>query len=339
MERSYKHFSMEERYEISHLREQGYSIRKIASALGRAASSVSRELKRNSGKTIGYKPSYADELCWARRWRGSCLLRHPKLYEYVMSKLAIGWSPEQISGRLKYKRGELSISHESIYRFIYSQIARTKDYSWRLFLPRAKSKRSKGRRRHNPMKHIKDRVSLDKRPSYIDKRCQVGHWETDLMMFSDRKHNLLVAQERATRFTFIAKQNGKFSQPTVDKLKEWFAPLPLHMRRSLTQDNGTEFFKHHQLNEVGVKTYFCDPRSPWQKGGVENMNSRIRRFVPLGIDPDSVSDDDILVLASMLNNTPRKCIGFKTPAELFYKKLNPLHLECESTIYRLLAWL
>lgn len=331
MGRKYKQLSLEERYEIARLRSGGVSVRKIAAALDRAASSVSREVRRNSGKKDGYKPIYADELNWARRWRGPRLLRQPDLYEHVMDKLIMGWSPEQIAGRLKHDKSSLSISHESIYRFIYAQIARTTDYRWRHYLPRAKSKRGWGRKPYKALDHIKDRVSLDKRPSYVEKRCQAGHWETDLMMLSDKKHNLLVAQERSSRFIYIAKQNGKFAQPTVDCLKGWFSQLPPSLCRSLTQDNGPEFFFHHQLNPLGIKTYFCDPRSPWQKGGVENMNARIRRYVPLKTKPESLSDDVINDLAKRLNDTPRKCLGYKTPYEVFYKQFQLLHLECEST--------
>lgn len=331
MGQKYKQFSLEERYDLARLLADGQSIRQIAAALDRAASSVSREVRRNSGAKVGYKPDYANEQNWARRWRGSRLVRQPALYELVMAKLVMGWSPEQISGRLALEHSAISISHESIYRFIQAQIDRTQDYSWRHLLPRGKGKRGWGRRSHRPMDHIKDRVSIDKRPLFIDRRRQPGHWEADLMMLSDKKHNLLVAQERSSRYTFIAKQDTKFAQPTVDRIKGWLEPLPSALRRSLTQDNGPEFFLHHQLNPLGIKTYFCDPHSPWQKGGVENMNGRIRRFIPLKTAPDSFSDDNLQELADMLNATPRKCLGFKTPAEVFSKFFQPLHFECEST--------
>lgn len=331
MGKKYNQFSLEERCEIARLQAGGQSIRKIAAALGRAASSVSREVRRNSGEAVGYKPVYADDRRWARRWRGSRLARQPALYQLVMSKLVMGWSPEQISGRLALEHSAFSISHESIYRFIYAQLARTQDYTWRKYLPRAKSKRGWGRRPHHPIEHIKDRVSLSKRPSYIEKRRQLGHWETDLVILSDKKHNLLVAQERASRYTFIAKQNNKSTEPTVGQLKAWLEPLPPSLRRTLTQDNGPEFFAHHRLYPLGIKTYFCNPHSPWQKGGVENMNGRIRRYIPLKTKPDSFSNEDVQRLASALNNTPRKCLGFKTPLEVFSKQLKPLHLECEST--------
>lgn len=337
MGRNYRQFSLEERCEIARLHADGQSLRQIAAALDRAASSVSREVKRNSGVQVGYKPVYADDLAWGRRWHGSKLARQPDLRQAVINRLAMGWSPEQISGRLALEQSSFSISRESIYRFIHAQIARTKDYSWRRLLPRGKSKRGWERRSRSGSDRIKHRVSIDKRPPYINKRCQSGHWEADLMMFSDKQQNLLVATERTSRFTLLAKQSGKHAQPTVDHLKNWLSPLPPSLRRTLTQDNGPEFAFHHQLNPIGIQTFFCHPHSPWQKGSVENMNGRIRRFIPLGTNPDTVSNHDILALQSLLNSTPRKCLGFKTPAEVFSAHLNPLHFDCESTSQPALA--
>lgn len=334
MGRRYKQFSLEGRGEIARLRADGQSLRQIATNLGRTASSVSRELKRNSGASVGYLPVYADDLAWGRRWHGSKLARQPDLRQAVLDRLIMGWSPEQVSGRLAHEKSTLRISHESIYRFIYAQIARTNDYSWRHLLPRAKSKRGWGRRPHAPMDHIKNRVSIDKRPRYIDKRRQPGHWEADLIMLSDKKTNLLVAQKRSSRFVLIAKQDSKHAQPTVDRLTAWLALLPPSLRLTLTEDNGPEFFLHYQLNPLGIRTYFCHPHSPWQKGGLENMNGRIRRYIPLKTKPDSFSDHDVQLLAARLNATPRKCLGFKTPAEVFSSYLNPLHFKCESTYRR-----
>jgi len=328
----YEQLSLEERCTIARLRANGQSIRKIAASLGRKASTVSRELKRNAGAQE-YKPAYADEQAWARRWRGSKLVRQPDLQKLVLDSLAMGLSPEQIAGRLAHENNSMRISHESIYRFIYAQIGRTKDYRWRRYLPRAKSKRGWGRRPHHPMEHIKNRVSIDQRPLFVEKRKQPGHWETDLLHPRKSGAAILVAHERASRYTLLAKQPGKHAQPVVDQIKGWFSALPSCLRRSLTQDNGPEFFLHYQLHPIGVKTYFCHPHSPWQKGSVENMNGRLRRYIPRGTHPDSFTDSDLQNLARRLNNTPRKCLGFKTPAEVLSAHL--LHFKCEST-FRLL---
>ena len=325
----YDQLSLDERCAIASLRAEGQSIRKIAARLHRSASTISNELRRNTGVQVGYKPAYADAQARARRWRGSKLARQPALRTLVLDRLAMGWSPEQVAGRLARDNSSMRISHESIYRFIDAQIRRTKDYRWRHYLPRAKSRRGWRRRPHQPIAHIKDRVSIDSRPAHIDNRRQSGHWEADLLHPRKSGAAILVAQERTSRFILLARQPGKHAQPVVDRIKRWFQALPPQLRRSLTQDNGPEFFQHHQLNPLGVKTYFCHPHSPWQKGGIENTNGRLRRYIPRGTDPDSFSDKDLNELASRLNHTPRKCLGFKTPAEAFSNQL--LHFKCEST--------
>jgi transposase, IS30 family len=339
MGKTYRQLSLEERCTIACLQEDGQTIRQIATVVDRAASTVSREIKRNTGtgaKAV-YRPAYADELAWSRRWQGSKLERQPDLQVLVLDRLAMGWSPEQVAGRLACEQGKMVISHESIYRFIYAQIRRTNDFSWRLYLPRAKFKR--GYRGHGggaSQLHIKHRIPIGKRPASVDKRHQMGHWEADLMMFSNKKDNLLVAQERVSRFIFIALQTDKKADRIAGNLANWFAPLPPQMRRTFTQDNGTEFAKHHHLNnDPGMKTFFCDPRSPWQKGGVENANGRLRRFLPTKIKVDEITDQEIELIADICNNTPRKCLGFKTPAEIFQKQL--LHFKCESTSRAVLA--
>lgn len=328
----YEQLSLDERCAIAGLHADGHSIRQIAARLDRSASTISRELKRNTGAQVGYKPGYADEQAWARRWRGSRLARQPILRQFVLDRLAMGWSPEQVAGRLTRDKSSMRISHESIYRFIDAQMRRTNTFGWRHYLPQAKSKRGWRRRLHRPIEHIKDRVSIESRPAHVNSRRQSGHWEADLLHPRKSGAAILVAQERTTRYTLLAKQPGKHAQPVVDRIKLWFGALPVQLRRSLTQDNGPEFFEHHQLNLIGVKTYFCKPHSPWQKGGIENTNGRIRRYIPRGTDPDSFSDADLQSLAHRLNNTPRKCLGFKTPAEAFSNRL--LRLKCESTSRR-----
>lgn len=333
MGKTYKQLTLDERITIASLHGTGQSIRQIASTLDRAASTISREIKRNtgSGAKAVYCPGYADELAWSRRWQGSRLERQPDLRKDVMDRLAMGWSPEQIAGRLACEQGKTVISHESIYRFIYAQMRRTNDSSWRHYLPRAKFKRGyRGRKGGASQLHIKRRISIEKRPAYIEKRRQFGHWEADLMMFSNKKDNLLVVQERVSRFIFIALQTDKKADRIARNLENWFKKLPPQIRRTLTQDNGTEFAKHYRLNDnAGMKTYFCDPRSPWQKGGVENANGRLRRFLPLKTNVKEISHQDIERIAAICNNTPRKCLGYKTPAEIFQKQL--LHFKCEFT--------
>ena len=330
MGRSYDQLTFEERCEIARRREAGESIRKIAAALDRSASSISRELKRNDASGRGYRPAWACEQAQARRWRGNRLERNEELQRSVLEALALGWSPEQVAGRLARDTGRRVISHESIYRFIYAQIRRTNTYAWRLYLPRAKFKRGlRGRRGGSPALHIKDRISLDNRPVEAADRKQPGHWESDLMAFAAYGHNLLALHERSSRLLALVRQPTKHADPVARALRAWLADLPPSLRRTITFDNGTEFASHHRLrDQLGLATFFCDPHSPWQKGGVENAIGRMRRWLPRKTNLDALSAREITAIVRRYNNTPRQCLDFKTPAEAF---LEVLHFECEST--------
>jgi IS30 family transposase len=329
---TYGQLSLEERCTIARLREAGQSCREIAAALDRSASTISRELKRNSGAQVGYRPAYAADQAWARRWRGSRLERRAELREVVLERLGQGQSPQQVAGRLRLEQGRGVLSAESIYRFIYAQIRRTDDTDWRNYLPRRKYKRGyrRPRRDHSPLRLIPQRVPLAERPAEVLQRTVGGHWEADLMLFSDPGRVLLVAQERASRLLFIRRQHSKAATPIVQELQRNFAPLPRALRQTITLDNGAEFSHHHQLNaNLHMQTYFCDTQAPWQKGGIENAIGRLRRVLPRKIHPSLLTQSSIDALAARHNHTPRKCLGFRTPAEIFTSLL--LHLKCEST--------
>jgi len=330
MGKSYEHLTLEERCTIARLHEDGQSLRKIAAALDRPPSTISRELKRNRGIQVGYKPSYAHEQARARRWTGCRLERDQDLRGVVLDRLGRGWSPEQVAGRLDRQNRQPTISHESIYRFIYAQIRRTNDGAWRLYLPRAKYKRGwRARSGGSPASLIERRISIDQRPRAAQSRRLPGHWEADLMLFSTPGQVILVAHERKSRLTVLARQPGKAAHPAARQLRAWLAPLPGKLRRTITFDNGTEFAQHHQLNdELAIRTFFCDPHSPWQKGGIENAIGRMRRALPRETDLANISTADIMACVLAYNNTPRKCLGFLSPAEAFAKLL---HFECEST--------
>lgn len=305
-------------------------MREIASAMARSPSTISRELKRNMTKTKGYAPSYAQEQTAGRRWRGSKLERQPELRDAVLNRLAMGWSPQQASNWLAQNKRCNVISYESIYRFIYAQIKRTKDYKWRNYLPRRRSYRGwRGKKGGSPLRFIKDRVSLSERPKSVAERINSGHWEVDLMLFSKYGQAILVAHERYSRLVVMSKLSTKKAIPLMSQLLDLYTSLPPSLGKSVTFDNGTEFSEHYRLNKLGIKTYFCDVRSPWQKGGVENAIGRLRRSLPRKTDIDKLTDQDINMLVKLFNHTPRKCLGYKTPAEVFTKQL--LHLKCEFT--------
>jgi IS30 family transposase len=329
MGRRYEHLSLEDRCEIARLQADGRSVRQIATALDRAPSTISREVRRNRGVEVGYKPSYAQEQAKARRWLGSRLERDPSLRRAVLKRLAKGWSPEQVAGRLAREAHRPVISYESIYRFIYTQIARTKDYRWRLYLPRGKSKRGfRGRRGGSSASFIEGRIPVSERPSEAADRKAPGHWEADLMLFSKYRQAVLTVHERQSRLLLALRPPNKAAKPIARRLSSLFAPLPPHLRKTVTFDNGTEFARHRLLHRLGIETYFCDPYAPWQKGGIENAIGRMRRFMPRKTDLATLSTRRFNALISAYNNTPRKCLDFHTPAEAFFKVL---HFECEST--------
>jgi transposase, IS30 family len=322
---SYDHLSEQERVEIYRWHASGKSARWIGDALGRHHSTISREVSRNSKATKqwtgGYEPLRAHDLALRRR-QWDCrfkLARQPALRRFVRDKLAMGWSPEAIAGRLALQNSSMRISHEAIYRYVYFRSAQ-KDY-WHRLLPQRKHRRGwLGRRGGSPVDHILGRVSIAERPTAIALRKQAGHWEADMMAFANRSQNLLVALERLSRYIFIAKTKTRNSALIRARLAAWFRKLPQHLRRSLTQDNGTEFAQHHKLaKSLGIATYFCDPHSPWQKGSVENANGRLRRGLPRKTDLDTVSHAKIAAHARRHNATPRKCLGFKTPKEVFHE--------------------
>jgi IS30 family transposase len=324
MGRGYRQFSLEERCEIARLSAQGRSIRAIAAALDRAPSSVARELKRNSGSHLGYAPAYADQQAKARHWIGSKLDRDAVLREQVLGQLRTGWSPEQIAGRSG------RIGTETIYRFIYAQIARHNDYSWRRYLPRAKAKRGRrSMKARSPASFIAQRVPLALRSHEASDRQIPGHWEADLMAFSKYGQNILMLHERSSRALIGTRLVTKQADLVGLALSTIMAHLPQHLRQTVTFDNGTEFARHYELNTLGIKTFFCDAHAPWQKGGIENAIGRMRRFLPRKTDLANLDDHSFLTLIAAYNATPRKCLDWRTPAEAFSAHL--LHFEREST--------
>jgi IS30 family transposase len=330
MGKCYGHFSLEERCTISRLSQAGKTIRQIAATMDRAPSSIARELKRNSRTQVGYQAAYAHQQAKSRHWRGSRLLRDSELQRQVLDRLGQGWSPAQVAGRLKKEKRRTAISYESIYRFIDAQIRRTNDYSWRHFLPRGKSKRGwRGRRGGSPAQHIQGRVPIDRRPAYINKRRQAGHWEADLMLFAKYGQAVLVTHERRSRLLVVTRQPNKAADPVATQLSKLFRSLPTALRRTITFDNGTEFAYHQRLHKLSMRTFFCDPHAPWQKGGIENSIGRMRRGLPRKTDLATLSDQRLLSLVRCYNHTPRKCLNYKTPAEVFTRDL--LHLKCEPT--------
>jgi IS30 family transposase len=320
---SYNQLSERERIEIALLRRDGQSRRKIALRLGRSVSTISRELKRNAQPTKQWSEAYDGERAHRlaarrRRWDARFkLARQPALAEHVRESLAMGHSPEQIAGRLALKHGAPVISHESIYRYIYHRSAQ-KDY-WCRLLPCRKFRRGRlGKRGGSAASHIKDRRPVSERDADAADRKTPGHWEANFMLFSQYGQGLLVAQERQSRFVMLDHPPDRKAERTAKCLAKLLEPIPPPLRKTLTFDNGTEFAMHYRLTEqLAVKTYFCEPHAPWQKGGVENAIGRIRRRLPRKTNLSDLSPRQIASIVKAYNDTPRKCLDFKTPAEVF----------------------
>lgn len=330
MGQCYGQLSLEERVEIYRLHADGRSQNQIASALDRAPSTISRELRRNSRPTKvwpgGYEPVRAQQLAERRRqWDGRFkLARQTDLRNSVGKSLAMGHSPEQIAGRLARQHGRVIISHESIYRFIYHRAAQ-KD-SWYRLLPR--HKRARGRQRRISASFIKQRRSITERPAEAQGREVAGHWEADFMLFARCGQGLLVLHERQTRFSMVRQPVDRKAVRTARTIARQLDKLPQAMRKTISFDNGNEFAEHHRLHKtLGIQTFFCDPHSPWQKGGVENSIGRLRRSLPRKTDLSLITAATLQRHVQRLNDTPRKCLDFQTPAEAFSKLKSTVALQ------------
>jgi len=333
MGQRYNQLTIEERCEIARLCASGRSIRQVASALDRSPSTIAREIRRNTSKQSGYRPVYADQQSRARRWTGSKLDRDSALRDLVLSRLELGWSPEQVAGRLARDSGKCVISHETIYRFIYAQLNRTMNYSWRHYLTQAKSKRGyRSRKGSSPASFIAHRRPISERPKKVNDRQTPGHWEADLMCFSKYGQAVLTLYERRSRLLIAVRRPNKKAEPIAQAMYDILAPLPTQWRQTVTFDNGTEFALHYKLHELDIETFFCDTYSPWQKGGVENAIGRMRRGLPRKTDLARLPEERFVQMVQAYNNTPRKCLDYRTPAELFWKEL--LHFKCESIFPR-----
>jgi IS30 family transposase len=311
----YVHLSIDERLQIYQFSQDGLSQAEIARRLGRDKATISRELRRNA-VSAGYLPDLAQRRYRARRQRCRPRLRMADrgLRRTVILRLEQGWSPEQISGRLRIEQGGTVINHETIYRFVYESPLGRQEKLYQ-YLRRGKKKRSRrmGRRVHTGP--IANRRFIEARPLAATQRTQTGHWETDSLIFPDEQAlNVLV--DRLSRFTVLTRLEGKTARHTSHALIERLSALP---RRSLTADNGSENADHASVSkQLHMPFFFCHPYHSWEKGTVENTNGLIRRYLPRQTDLSRVSQEDLDAIAAELNQRPRKCLGFRMPTEVLF---------------------
>ncbi|MCA8081298.1 IS30 family transposase [Burkholderia cepacia] len=317
--------TLAEREEISRSVVAGDSIRAIANRLGRAPSTISRELKRNGGMQ-GYRANNADELAWerARRPQICKLVRNRELAQVVASKLQLQWSPEQIAGWLKHVYAvnrDYQVSHETIYRSLYIQ---ARGALKKELLEHLRRSRAMRRSRHHTMKtddhgRICDTVPISERPATVDDRAIPGHWEGDLL-FGSANSQIATLVERQSRFVMLVKVASKDTEAVINALIRHAGKLPHELYKSLTWDRGKEMADHTRFTvATDIKVYFCDPQSPWQRGSNENTNGLLRQYFPKGIDLSAYSQAKLNAVARRLNERPRKTLDFDTPAERFHQ--------------------
>jgi len=317
----------EEREEISRGIAVGQSLRQIARSLGRAPSTVSREIGRNGGSKA-YRANRAERMAWERALRPKpCRLAlSRKLRWRVAQKLVLQWSPEQISGWLKREfpaDQDMQISHEAIYRSLFVQ---TRGVLKKELTAHLRTKRQmRLPKNHNAKSgrgHILDMVSIRERPAEADDRAVPGHWEGDLLTGANDTH-IATLVERHSRFTMLVKLAGKDTTSVVAALAKHVRKLPEELRRSLTWDQGKEMHAHKRFTiATNVQVYFCDPRSPWQRGSNENTNGLLRQYLPRATDLSRVSQAHLNAIALRLNQRPRKTLGFETPADRLQQVLH-----------------
>jgi len=321
--RSRLSLTLSDREEISRGLVAGQSLRSIAASLGRAPSTISREINRNGGRRR-YRASEADQAAWGRALRPKhCkLVVNRALARIVAKKLKLHWSPEQIAGWLKrtYPDDEsFHVSHETIYRslFIQARGALKKE-----LLQHLRRKRANRRSRHHTQKtdnhgRILDTVSISERPASAEDRAVPGHWEGDLI--SGKGHTYIATLvERHTRYVMLAKVNDKKTETVINALIKQAHKLPRELYKSLTWDRGKEMADHKRFSlATDIDVYFCDPNSPWQRGSNENTNGLLRQYFPKGTDLSAHSQAKLNAVARQLNERPRKTLDYETPAERF----------------------
>ena len=319
--------TLAEREEISRSVATGQSIRSVATRLGRAPSTISREIMRNGGQEC-YRASQADQAAWdrGRRPKTCSLAENRSLAHIVAGKLQLLWSPEQIAGWLKrtYPDDEtFQVSHETIYRSLFIQ---ARGVLKKELLQHLRRTRAMRRSRHHTQKSddrrkIRDAVSISERPATAEDRAVPGHWEGDLLC-GNRSSQIATLVERQTRYLMLVKVASKDAETFANALIKNARKLPQELYKSLTWDRGTEMAGHKRFTlATDIQVYFCDPRSPWQRGTNENTNGLLRQYFPKGTDISTYSQAKLNAIARKLNERPRKTLNYATPAERFHQSV------------------
>jgi IS30 family transposase len=331
MNMAHTELDLRERRAIEDMLNAKMPVSKIATELGRHRSTVYRDIQRNGfvdeelPQLTGYYGVTAQNLALRRRARRRKLVRLEGLRTSVIAQLKEGWSPEQIAGRLQFEGQPVRVSHETIYAYVYSPDGQSAELA--RHLPHRRKKRQPRRRRTPRGLVFPPDRSIHERPDYVKTRETFGEWEGDLMIFERAQGKMNVASlvERKTRFAVLFRNNDRSTTHLMNRLMDIMEPLPQPARKSITFDRGIEFRNWRKLKPgIGTEAWFCDPQSPWQKGSVENLNKRARRYLPRDAPVAALSNRDMKSICDRLNGTPRKCLGWRTPTEAFRDELMKL---------------
>ncbi len=318
--RSPRTLSLVEREELSRGLAGGESVRAIGRRLQRAPSTISREIRRHGG-AARYRATAADRQAWrrARRPKTRRLVADQRLRRAVVAKLREDWSPEQIARWLRMMHPDdarMHLSHETIYRTLYVQARGALKQELIGHLRRQQSMRRSGGVRSGRQGQIVDAVSISERPAVVEDRAVPGHWEGDLLVGTPRSR-IATLVERRSRYVMLVRVTGRDTRTVVTALTRRVRRLPQGLMQSLTWDRGLEMANHKAFTiATDVKVYFCDPRSPWQRGSNENTNGLLRQYFPKGADLSDVTQRQLDIVARKLNTRPRETLGWKTPAQV-----------------------
>ncbi len=319
--KQYTRLSQAEREQIFLLTHQRVSIREIGQRLGRNHTTISRELKRTGGPS--YSPVNAHTDAVDRRHKDDKhKLDDPMLQTFVIRRLGDRWSPEQIAGRLKEIHARVTVSHETIYKRLY-QSPLKHERLWE-FLRRGHKKRERWferRTQHHTRGTIMGKVPLSDRPLEAQERTRVGHWETDLMEGTKASRHVVSATvDRKSGAIMLDKLTSKDSQEKMDAMVRRLSHIPIHIRKTMTFDNGLENAQHRRLHDLRMRTFFCTAYHSWEKGTVENTIGLVREYLPKGMDLTQVTQQELMVIGSSLNDRPRKRLGYLTPNEVLLQE-------------------
>lgn len=310
MNHSYTHLTGEERYHISALRKTGLSLSEIADTIGRNKSTISREIKRNTGKR-GYRPKQANELACKRKRPGNKQISSFG-FAYINHLITEDWSPEQIQGRLKLLGWHDVPSVERIYQYIYQDKANGGDLHKHLRCQKKRRKRyASGQQRRG---QIVGRRDIDERPAVVEERSRFGDFEGDTVVGNKHKGVLLTFADRKTRLCVIRPHKNRRAPLIASSSIKALKPYDVH---TVTYDNGKEFARHNEVAEaLNIDVYFAKPYASWQRGTNENMNGLIRQYLPKSVRLDDVTIEQTQFIEERLNNRPRKVLGYQTPLEV-----------------------